>query len=74
MLLLGKDKSDTVFKTFCDLNLTLNFLSMTFLFMQHLSQTHTSTLNKFELFEARLGNPWAQKVKMVLFNLDLTLN
>ena len=55
---------------FCDLTLTLIFLSMPFVFMQYpLWTSLPSTLGECNLFAARVTDPRAQKAKT--FHCDL---
>ena len=52
--------------TFCDL--TLTFLSMTFVLKQQPSFMHTNTLGEFELFIFHLTDPKAQNVETLHFD------
>ena len=69
----------SILVNFCGLNLTLTFLSMTFVLMQislRHDMTYTSTLGEYEVFAAHLTDPRAQNANTLRFklrsDLDLT--
>ena len=59
---------------FCDVTLTLVFLSMIFVLIHYSSYTFTNTLGELELLAALLTSPRVQKVKTLHFELHLDLD